>query len=110
MNSMTNLSPQQLRRAADVQERILSLQNELSRLLGTARTAPAAEAPRRKKLSRKAHANIAAAARRRWAKLKRKIGGAPKRRRKLSAAARARLSAIARARWQKAKAAGRGRL
>lgn len=36
MNSITSLSPQQFRRAADLQERILSLQKELSDVLGGA--------------------------------------------------------------------------
>ena len=44
MNLITSLSPAQLRRAADIQERIQSLQAELSRLLGEAAPASAAYA------------------------------------------------------------------
>jgi len=111
MNTITSLSPKQLRRAADIQERVLSLQNELNDLLGAPAPALETKARGRKRLSRQARANIRAAAKRRWAKLKAlapRFARKPKRR--LSAAARARLSALAKARWQKAKAAGRGRL
>ena len=67
--SLAGLTPQQLRRAADIKEKIVSLQNELNRLSGT----PAAtrKAPRRKwKMSAAAKAKISAAAKARWAKIK----------------------------------------
>ena len=38
---MINLTPQQLRKAADIQEKILGLQNELNQLLGALAQAPA---------------------------------------------------------------------
>lgn len=111
METFTNLTPQQLRRAADVKERIDALEKELSQLLGAPTPAPAAAvAPKRKKISAAGIARIRAAQRARWAAIKNaKAPGqpAPKRKRKLSAAGRARLVALARARWAKVKAAGK---
>jgi len=110
-----NLTARQLRQAADIQERIQSLQAQLSQILGgaaaPARAAVPAAAPKRK-LSAAGRAAIVAAAKARWAKAR---GGAPaakkpaaaQPKRKMSEAARARLAALARARWRKAKAAGR---
>jgi hypothetical protein len=107
METFTNLTPQQLRWAANVKEKIDALQNELSRLLGS--PAPAAGAvPRRKKISAAGIARIRAAQRARWAAFKKSEGPArPAPKRKISAAGRARLAALARARWAKVKAAGR---
>src|SRR5436309_1826756 len=104
MNSIFNLTPRELRKAASIQERIASLQKELTRLLGGGTPAASDTAPRRRKMS--------AAARARWAKIKRsKPAKAGKRgRRRMSAAAKARLATIARARWAKARAAGRSAL
>jgi hypothetical protein len=112
MERFTNLTPRQLRRAANVKERIDALQEELGELLGASAPAAAA-APRRKKISAAGIARIRAAQRARWAVIKRSNATAkpaPKRRRKLSAAGRARLVALARARWAKVKAAGKTRL
>src|ERR1700722_17782127 len=107
MNLITNLSSQQLRRAATLKEQIQSLENELSRLLGTL-TKPVAHAEpkKRRKMSASARAKISAAAKARWAKVKGKklsVKSANKPRRKMSAAARAKISAMAKARWKKAK-------
>jgi len=112
MNSqLITLSPQQLRKAADIQERIGRLQTELGRVLGAStQTHLAAARPGKRTMSLAARARIAAAARARWAKIKGKKRSAPagkKPRRKMSAAARARLAAIARERWRKAKAQGK---
>ena len=78
MVTFTSLTPQKLRRAANVKERIDALQNELSRLLGT--LAPAASAtgpaPRRKKISAAGIARIRAAQRARWAAIKKAKGPA----------------------------------
>ena len=105
---MINLSASQLRRAADIKDKIEALQSELTRLFGT--TAQRAAAPRkRRKMGVAARAKIAAAQRARWAKQRGtkapKLAAKP--RRKLSAAARKRLAHLAKARWAKAKAAGR---
>ncbi len=110
--SITSLSAQQLRRAANLKERIEGLNHELSRLLGTSDSESVATV-RRKKISAAGIARIRAAAKKRWAKFKAVAGAAKpgrKRRRKLSAAAKARLAAIARERWKKVKAAGKSRL
>src|SRR5258708_33387849 len=110
--SITSLSAQQLRRAADLKERVEALNKELSRLLGTSGDEVVATVKRRK-MSASGIARIRAAARKRWAKFKAAAGAAKpgrKRRRKLSGAARARLAAIARERWKKAKASGKSRL
>ncbi|MGO8836735.1 MAG: hypothetical protein ACLQQ0_04880 [Limisphaerales bacterium] len=109
--SITNLSAQQLRRAANIKEKIQSLENELGRILGDSTKSVTAVAPKKKrKMSAAGRAKIAAAARARWAKVKgQKIAAKPvkKARRKMSAPARAKIAAAAKARWKKAKAAGK---
>jgi len=68
-----NISATQLRRAADIQDKIESLQSELGKLLGNG-SATAAESTtperKRRKMSRAAKAKIAAAQRARWAKVR----------------------------------------
>jgi len=110
MNSITNLSADQLHRAATLKGRIQSLENQLSRLFGidgaTTKSAP----QKRRKISAAGRARIAAAQRARWAKRKGRkspVKLTHKPARKLSAAARAKISAAAKARWAKAKAAGK---
>jgi hypothetical protein len=67
MNQITQLTPSQLRQAADLQEKIQALQQKLADLLGT----PGAEAPRKKrKISAAGIARIRAAQKARWAKIK----------------------------------------
>lgn len=76
---MINITPTQLRKAADLQEKIQSLQKELGQILGGEIPFPfivAKEAPTKRKMSAAGRARIAAAARARWAKIK---GTAPKR-------------------------------
>ena len=111
METFTSLTPQQLRRAADVKERIDALQEELSQLLGAPAPAEAEAAPakpKRKKISAAGIARIRAAQRARWAAIKdAKAPAKPAKKRKVTAAGRARLAALARARWAKVKAAGR---
>jgi hypothetical protein len=116
MNAITNLSPKQLRQAADIQEHILSLQAQLQSLLGV--TAPAepspAVGPKQRRMSAAGRARISAAAKARWAQHRAAAAAADgptaKPKRKLSATAKARLAAIARARWRKVKAQGKSRL
>ena len=114
MNAIINLSPNALRRAANIQERIQTLQEELSELLGSEVTSPAAvtEKPKRRKVSAAGIARMRAAQKARWAKVNgKKVAGkqAPKAKgkRKMSAAAKAKISAAAKTRWAKAKAAGK---
>lgn len=112
MNSFLNASPQALRRAADLQERIIALQSELNQLLTTPTDVGVLATPKRRRMSAAGRARIAAAARARWAKFRSQGGSSVVNtgRRKMSAAAKARLSAIARARWKKAKASGQNAL
>jgi len=110
MNSFITLSPQQLRRAADIKERIDALQNDLIRVLGTSATPAALGTPSKKRtMSPAVRARIAAAARARWAKIKgRNRSATPAQpRRRMSAAAKAKLAAVARERWRKIKAQGK---
>jgi hypothetical protein len=114
MNELLNLSTEQLRQLADVKEKIESLQDELSRVLGG--SAPDRVSGKRGiNMSAAGRARIAAAQRARWAKYNAAKGGparakSSKPRRTLSAAAKAKIAAAARARWAKAKASGRSRL
>jgi hypothetical protein len=106
---MINATPQQLRKAADIQEQIQMLQEELGELLGGPGEAVAAQAPKRRRLSAAGLANIRAGVRKRMsAQGKREAVQKPKR--KMSAAAKARLSRLAKARWAAVKKAGKSRL
>ena len=130
--NITTLTPQQLRKAADLKENIDGLQEQLNAILGGGETpTPAApEEPgrpkngrrrkKRKKVSAEGRANIAAAQRARWAARRGEAvpEEAPatepeqpvKRQRNISAAGRRAMSLAAKARWAKAKQAGRSRL
>jgi hypothetical protein len=74
--SLADLSPAGLRRAAALKEKIQSLQRELERLLGgRAEPVAATGRPRKKrKMSAEGKARIAEAQRRRWAKVRRESG------------------------------------
>jgi hypothetical protein len=73
MNSIIDLSAQQLRRAAAIKEQIQSLENELGRIFGSSTTPVAVAAPKkRRKMSAAGRARISAAAKARWAKIKAK--------------------------------------
>jgi hypothetical protein len=68
-----NISSSQLRRAADIQDKIESLQGELNTLLGNGSQNSGDSKPttrKRRKMSAAARAKIAAAARARWAKVR----------------------------------------
>jgi hypothetical protein len=117
---LENISSQQLNRAAQIKERIETLERELAQLLGA--SAPAStSAPRgrsagRRGISAAGKERIAAAQRARWARARGQspangaASSAPRSRRRMSAAARAKLAKAARARWAKAKAAGKSSL
>jgi len=116
--SIINLTPSQLRQAANIKEKIEQLHKQLAQLQGTKVTvasAPAAK-PAKKKISAAGIARIKAAQKARWAKIK---GGAKpavkpatkpaakpvkKARKKLSAEGRAKIVAAAKARWAKIRA------
>jgi hypothetical protein len=88
---MFNITPTQLRKAADIKERIDALQNELNEILGGEFPSPAqaTEAPRKKwKVSAAGRARMRAAQKARWAKIKRTAPStepAKKAKRKMSA-------------------------
>jgi len=114
MNGLTTLTPKQLRKAANVQEKIAALQKQLGKLLGSAAgPGVAGERPGKRKFSAATRRAMAAAQKARWAKIRGTTVAATlvkKPRRRLSAAMKARLSAMAKARWKKAKAQGKTRL
>lgn len=113
--SLINLSPSQLRHAADLKEKIEALQNELSRLQGTTADAtPAAASGKggKRQISAAGIARIRAAQKLRWAKAKGTAAAdKPAKRgpRKMSASARARIAAAQKARWAKFHAAKGGK-
>jgi len=111
MNSIIDLSSQDLRRIAKLKEKIDSLQRKLSRIVDGAGVATGAK--RKSGMSAAGRARIAAAQRARWAKVrtaKKSPKTTGKGRRTLSSAAKAKIAAAARARWAKAKASGKNRL
>ncbi len=121
MNGIVNLSPNQLREAADLQEQILTLKEQLLFVLGESPEAiapgvAASQKPKTRNMSAAGKARISAAAKARWASFRAAKGFAvadgavSKPKRHLSPAAKARLAAIARARWKKVKAQGKARL
>jgi hypothetical protein len=111
---MITATPAQLRHAADLQEQILSLQNEINQILGGEVPVPFFKPGKGKRgMSAAGRAAIGAAAKARWAKYRSAKGaGKPAKlgRRKMSAAGRARLAAAVKARWAAAKRAGKSRL
>ena len=121
MSSINNLSIQQLRQAANLKEKIVTLEKQLAQLLGATAKVAAAPAPKKKGgMSAAGKARIVAAQKARWAKIKAAKGAAPvvkvaapavkatkpaKKKFVMSAAAKAKISAAAKARWAKIKAA-----
>ena len=84
--TMINATPVQLRKAADIQEKIQLLQKELGELLGGSGDTAAIEAPKSQKRSAAVRARMRMAQKARWAKLKGAVPSAtPAPKRKLSA-------------------------
>ena len=106
-NILLSLTTTQLRRAADLKEKIEALDQELASILGT--PAPASTKSKKGGMSAAGRAKIAAAQKARWAKVQgaKPAAKAPVKKRRMSAAAKAKLSASAKARWAKAKATGK---
>jgi hypothetical protein len=113
--TLSSLSSDQLRRAADLKEQIEALNKELASFLGAPASIPA-KAPKRRGMSAAGRAAVAAAQKARWAKvapdrdLKKASQDNKKIRHKeskrtMSAAAKAKISAAAKARWAKIKGA-----
>jgi hypothetical protein len=114
MNIILSLTSEQLRRAADIKEKIVALGKELTSIVSSIVTVTP---PQKKKfkMSAAAKAKISAAAKARWAKVKgTKPAAKPVakggKRKGMSAAAKAKISAAAKARWAKIKAAGKKKL
>lgn len=111
MSSIADITPKQLRKAANLKEKIEALQARLAVILGSPAEATGDGVVRKRhKMSAAGRARIAAAAKARWARIKgtsMSTRHALKPDRRRSAATRARLSAMAKARWRKARAAGR---
>jgi len=105
MNSITNLSPKALRKAADIKEKLDTLRDQLNGILGGEVSTPAqtTEAPKKRKMSAEGLANIRAGVAKRMAAK----GGAKavqKPKRKMTPAWRAALARAWEARRGKAKA------
>ena len=110
--SLNQLSVSDLRKAANLKERIEALERKLSQLIGSAAKADAAPAAGSRKkggMSAAGRARIVAAQKARWAKIKAGKGGAKakpaKKKRGMSPEGRARIIAAQKARWAKVKAA-----
>ena len=107
---LLSLASHQLRKAADLVDKIEELKSELSATLDSSGITTQARKIKRK-MSDAGRLAIAAAQRARWAKTKAKSFIKPaKAMRKMSAATRAKIAAAARKRWAKAKAAGKSSL
>jgi len=100
-----NITPAQLRKAAEIKERIDGLQDELNQILGGEVPTPAqaTETPRKKyKFSAASRAKMRAAQKARWAALKGtapSAGPASKKKRKMSAQGLANIRAGVAKRW-----------
>jgi hypothetical protein len=107
MSNLLSLTTTQLRRAADLKDKVEALTKEMASILGDS-VSIAAKAFK-KGMSAAGRAKISAAAKARWAKVKgaKPAAKAPAKRRKMSAAARAKISAAAKKRWAKVKASGK---
>jgi hypothetical protein len=105
---LSELSADQLRRAASIKDEIERLHGELTSILGTVTASATAPAGWRKKrrVSAATRAKMAAAQQKRWAvKRPTTVGAKPKAKRTMSAAAKKKLSDFHKARWAKIKAA-----
>ena len=108
--NITRLTAQQLRHAADIVEKIGSLEAQLLKYIGGSNSSPAVAPRKKSKMSAAGRARIIAAQKARWAKVKagkKSAKPAKAKKRTMSAAAKAKIAAIARARWAKVKAAGK---
>ncbi len=118
MNAIMGLTPKQLRRAADIQERILALQEELASVLGTDQplpqlpaTTPGPQPGRKRRLSAQGLANIRAGViKREKARALAQAEGLSRPAAKAASVANHRRAEAMKARWAAAKATGKGRL
>jgi hypothetical protein len=119
MNAIMGLTPKQLRRAADIQERILALQEELASVLGTEQlpTQPVAyptsgpQPGKKRRLSAEGLANIRAGViKRERARALAEAKGLTRPAGKAASAANDRRAQAMKARWAAARASGKSRL
>jgi hypothetical protein len=114
--NITELTPSQLRQAADLQEQIAGLQTQLAGIISVGGKTPIpaqATKPAKKKggMSAAGRAKVAAAQKARWAKIKaakpaaKSVAAKPVKKGGMSAAGRARIVAAQKARWPKINAA-----
>lgn len=100
MSNITELSIGQLKKAVTLKEKIAKLEKELALLIGVSSPGTAT---RKGGMSAAGRARIAAAQKKRWAKIKAgqpaSATAAKPAKRKMSAAGRAAISAAAKARW-----------
>jgi len=109
--SITNISALDLRRAAEIKDRIEALQSELNNILYQDGGTPSVGTPySSRRMSPAGLARIRAAQKVRWARFRANKGPAAAPKRRMSAAARAKIAAVARERWRKAKASGKNAL
>jgi len=115
-NILNSLSAAQLQQAASIKAQIESLEAQLSKILGGSGATPpiSGKAKGKGTMSAEGRARVAAAQRKRWAKIHAQQGKgkkvAPaKKKNKLSAAGRAAIVAAQKARWAKIKAAKAGK-
>lgn len=102
--NITDLSVEQLRKAAGIKEQIAKLEQELEAVLGG--KSGAVTKAKSGGMSPAARAKISAAVKARWAKVKSNQKPAkPSGKKTMSPAARAKIAAAAKARWAKIKAA-----
>ena len=106
MTPLNSLSVAQLREAVAIKEQIEQLETQLASIFGET-TMPEVAGKKRRRMSAAGKANMAAAARARWAKIKGTQTIPTKKRRKMSAKGRARILAVAKAGWKKANAVGK---
>ena len=108
MNSFENLTPTKLRRAAEIKEKLQSLNNELNQIFGGLVPVTPKVGRAKRKMSPAAKAKLSAKLKASWARRKAAAPVAPKAGRakaKWSPAAKAQLSAKLKAAWVKRKAA-----
>lgn len=105
MSSILELTPAQLRQAADLKEKLAALEQELNQL---ADTPPTGKTRKKTKFSASGLARLRAAQKARWAKIKKgNPSGAKRKRSGMSAANKAKVSARMKAYWAARKKSGK---
>ena len=111
--NIANLTPSQLRQAANLKEKIVALEKQLASLTGASTPVVVKPAAKKGGMSAAGKARIAAAQKLRWAKVKaakakpaspKPVVKPAKKKFTMSAAAKAKISAAAKARWAAKKA------